>query len=192
MTPLTFSLALLALMLSPGPTNTLLALGGATLGLRRAMPLIAVALAGYMVVVAPLLLIGGPFLKSHPLIALLVTFASAGWVFYLAANLWGRGEGSAATQFVTPSKVLVTTLLNPKALVIGLVLLPSAGFTSILPAVAVLAGIVSICSAVWIGAGAAIGIATSQGLPLLLRRGAALYLAVVAVGLVLNSLRTIA
>lgn len=192
MTPLTFSLALLALLLSPGPTNTLLAIGGATLGLRRALPLVAIALAGYLAVTTPLVLFGGPFLVSHPLVALGVSLASAGWVLFLAASLWGQREGTAPMQFATPSKVLVTTMLNPKALVIGLVLLPSAGFASLWPAVAVLAGILLVCSAAWIGAGAAVGNATSKGLPPLLRRGVALYLAVVALGLALNGFRTMA
>jgi threonine/homoserine/homoserine lactone efflux protein len=52
------ALAILALLLTPGPTNSLMLLAGAERGLLRASRLIPAELMGYLTTVVPLALVG--------------------------------------------------------------------------------------------------------------------------------------
>ncbi|MCF1709084.1 LysE family transporter [Tabrizicola sp. J26] len=189
MTPLAFSAALIALLFSPGPTNTLLAVGGASRGLRRSLGLTVAEVTAYLLVVTPLSLFGGPFLQGHPSVAETVRLVAATWVIYLAVRLWQAPPVTGPDRTVTPVRIFVTTLLNPKGLIIGLAVLPATGsFTALLPWLAGLAGIIILASLCWIGAGAVLGRLTESGLPKPLRRGAAGYLGIVALGLVASAI----
>lgn len=188
MTAVGFGLALAALLISPGPTNTLLAIGGASVGFRRGLPLIVAALAGYLLVIVPVAILGGPILAAQPAISAVLALASAAWVLVLAVGLWHGGPGGAGTAFVSFGGVLATTILNPKALIIGLVLLPATDLAGLLPWLGLFAVIAATCTGLWLGAGAVLGRASAQGLPPALRRIAAAYLGLVAAGLALTGL----
>jgi threonine/homoserine/homoserine lactone efflux protein len=178
-----FLLTLTALLLSPGPTNTLIAIGGATRGFLRALPLIGAELGGYLLVITPLALAGRPLLEAHPELSTAVRVAAALWVMWLAFRLWVRPVEDGKAGPVTFRAVFVTTLLNPKGLVIGLALLPATTLGGLLPWLALFAATVLIVASGWIALGALLGRATAGRLPPLVRRGAAGYLGVVAVGL---------
>lgn len=64
MTPPELSLAVLALLLTPGPTNALMLLAGAERGLAGAARLSPVALAGHFLTVLPLAVAGATALAS--------------------------------------------------------------------------------------------------------------------------------
>jgi threonine/homoserine/homoserine lactone efflux protein len=177
-----FLLALLALLLSPGPTNTLIALGGATRGFRRALPLIGAELGGYLSVIVPLALVGRPWLDAHPGAALAVRIAAATWILYLAVRLW-RQPAAGGAGLVTFRRVFVTTVLNPKALVIALALLPATTPAGLVPWLALFTVSVLVVASIWIAAGALLGRATAGDLPPWVRRIAAGYLGLVATGL---------
>lgn len=172
MTSLHLAFALLALLATPGPTNSLLALAGARQGLVTALPLIPVEMAAYLAAITPLLLWGAPVVAALPVLKPALAALAALWVARLAIRLWRMPEaaGQSATA-VTARSVAVTTLLNPKALVMGLVLMPAlqhpvgalAVFALVLPAVSVL----------WITLGA--GLLSRAGR--WLNRGSALWLA---------------
>lgn len=173
-----FALAVLALLVSPGPTNTLLFVSGAGAGLRPSLRLIPAELVGYLTVIIPLALFGRPYLAAHPQLEQAVAIAASLWVLYLAVSLWraSRVQDARAIGF---RRVLVTTMLNPKALVIALVLLPPPGKAAdLVPPLSVFAVMVLFVAAGWIAAGAGIGRATGKGD--LLRRVAACYLLFVA------------
>jgi threonine/homoserine/homoserine lactone efflux protein len=178
-----FLLSLLALLLSPGPTNTLLAIGGATRGFRRALPLIGAEIAGYLLVITPLALAGRPLIEAHPQVSVAVQLAAAAWVLVLAVRLWADPGGRDGQGLVTFRRVFVTTLLNPKGLVIGLVLLPATTPAGLLPWLGLFVATVLVVASTWIAAGAVMGRATAGRLPPLLRRIAAGYLGFVAAGL---------
>ena len=125
MSPIELTLAVLALLLTPGPTNTLVLLAGAERGLAGASRLIPAELSGYFLTVLPLVVLGGAFLDSHPQVRTLVVLAAAVWVAVLAVRLWRLPEQLAAGPTVGARALFVTTALNPKALIFGLVLLPS-------------------------------------------------------------------
>ena len=78
-----FASAVLALLLSPGPTNVLMALAGAQGGWRRVLLFVPAALAGYLAVVVPLAWLGAEMLGRWPLLAVGLKLAAAGWVMVL-------------------------------------------------------------------------------------------------------------
>lgn len=173
------TLALLVLLLTPGPTNTLMALAGAERGWARSLRLIPAELAGYLLAVVPLTLAGAALLEHRPQLAPVITTLAAAWVLLLAVRMWRMGLSTSGTgASVTAPQVLVTTLLNPKALVIGLVLLPSPD--PLAPRLALFVALVVTVAVVWTGAGAAVTRNDGTGLPRWLSRLAAAWLAILS------------
>jgi threonine/homoserine/homoserine lactone efflux protein len=116
---------ILGLLLTPGPTNSLLAIAGAERGWARALRLVPAEVAGYLATTLPLALVGAHLLEAAPQARAALTTVAGLWVLWLALSMWrlpGAGHGGLT---VTGRHVFVTTLLNPKALVFGLVLLPA-------------------------------------------------------------------
>ena len=181
MTTLELSLAILALLVTPGPTNTLMFLAGAERGLTRALRLIPAELAGYLLTVVPLVLAGAPLLQAHP--GARAALAAGLWVAVLALRLWRLPRADENRGTIGAASVFTTTLLNPKALIFGLVLLPHpdhaaaniANFALQVVAVALL----------WQAGGAFLGRSTGPRMPVL-RRAASLWLGGLSVMLVLR------
>ena len=122
----TFVATALALLAAPGPTNMLLASAGATVG-RGALSLLTAGMAGYVIAVGSLVVLAGPVLAAAP--ALLVTskFVVAAWLFWTGLSLWRNSQrNSRPDGLVGARTVFVTTLLNPKTLVIAFGLMPPA------------------------------------------------------------------
>jgi len=120
-----FALACLALLVTPGPTNTLIALRAAQSGAGAALRLVPAELAGYGLAVLPLALFGQAVLAGWPGLAAVLKLAAAIWVAVLALRLWGAGAQGQGGARVGAGQVFATTLLNPKALIFGLVLFPA-------------------------------------------------------------------
>ena len=112
----------LGLLLTPGPTNTLLALAAATQGCRSALRLLPAEVAGYLLTVTPLLIFGQKILASAPDLQTLVKIMAGLWVGVLAIRLWRPSQAGIDADGVTPGRVFLTTLLNPKGLLFGLLL----------------------------------------------------------------------
>ena len=172
MTLLELSFALIALLAAPGPTNALLAMAGAQGGNRYALPLLV--LLAYLVTVLPLTLWGGVWLHDIPQLKTGLTFSAAIWVAVLAAKLW-RTSSLALQSAVTPWQIGLTTLLNPKALVFGLVLLPAAATP--VWGLGLFAALVLLVSALWLALGASL---PHRARPAM-NRGGALWLGLLAV-----------
>lgn len=190
MTFLTFASAVLALLLAPGPTNTLMGLAGASEGPGRVLRLVPAELLGYLTTILPLTWLGAAYLAEWPAFAGILKVAAAVWVAFLAVRLWGRPESLAGPATVTARRVYVTTMLNPKALVFGLVLLPMPGDTQFLPRLAAFCLMVAAVAVTW-GAFGAMTQAGSGGAGRLLfvQRLASAWLMVVAVTLVAGVVR---
>lgn len=171
-------LAILVLLVTPGPTNTLLALGGAERGWRGALRLIPAELAGYLATTLPLALLGARLLMEVPAARLAVTVAAAVWVLWLAVALWRR-PARPGTAAVTGRRVFVTTLLNPKALVFGLVLLPGPDAASVAAHFAAFVALIVLVAAGWAALGAAVR-GGSPGLPDAWRRATSVWLGALA------------
>ncbi len=148
--------AILLLLATPGPTNTLLALAGAERGWGRATRLIPAELAGYLLATLPLAIVGAQFLGSVPLARSVVTVLAALWVLWLAIAMWRLPVARGARPSVTGRRVFLTTLLNPKGLVFGLVLLPAADPSRVAANFGLFAALVAGGAAGWAGLGAAL------------------------------------
>lgn len=186
--PTLFVLTVLLILGTPGPTNTLLATSGGTVGFRRALPLVPAEAAGYLISILTLGLAVGPVIASRPAVAMGLRMAVGIYLVWLAVKLWQRGAVDLSVAPVTPRQVFVTTLLNPKALVVALGVIPFGsavwwpyllGFLGLLIGVALS----------WIALGAALGrAAVATGQPGLVPRIGAAVVGVFAVVLVAGPL----
>ncbi len=124
--PLLYALAVLTILGTPGPTNTLLATSGAIVGLRRSLPLLVGELGGYLIAIAVIRLVLGPVFVSYPQLAIALKLVVAVYLAWIAVRLWVRGaQLTARGQPVTLLGVFVTTLLNPKALIFAVGVIPA-------------------------------------------------------------------
>ncbi|MGY8634245.1 LysE family transporter [Bradyrhizobium sp. 14AA] len=159
MTFLTFLTATCFLLAMPGPTNTLLATSGAGIGISRSLHLLAAELCGYLLAIALLRLALGPVVSGIPVAAVVLRVAVSVYILGLAVMLWRVNtrelrDGAA----VTFRHVLITTLLNPKAMVFAFLLLPlQAGLLELLPWLAVIALQIVTAGAAWVTLGATLG-----------------------------------
>nr|WP_284739370.1 hypothetical protein [Rhizobium sp. CG5] len=164
-------------MLTPGPTNTLLAIAGGARGFKASSPLIAAEIGGYLMTITPVALFAATLLSDQPLVGSALKLGSAAWVLFLAVQLWGLpadgllAQGSAG--FVTFRRVFVTTVLNPKALIIGLVFMPHGAPQIVLPYLALFSAIVVLVASFWLTAGATLLRAARHSHPTLVYRCAA-------------------
>ena len=125
--PLLYVLAVLTILGTPGPTNTLLATSGAMVGLRRSLPLLIGELGGYLLAIAVIRVILGPVVAAYPQVAIALKLAVAAYLAWIAVRLWLRGARlTESGRPVTVLSVFVTTLLNPKALVFAISVIPAA------------------------------------------------------------------
>ena len=109
-----------------------------------------------------------------------VTLAAALWVAWMAVTLWRRpAAGEATTAGLSGKKLFVTTLLNPKAFIIGLVLIPAQASQG--AALAMFFIVLVIAAAAWALLGSALyGDRAATGLSVL-RRVCAAWLGLLAV-----------
>jgi threonine/homoserine/homoserine lactone efflux protein len=188
MTYSAFLLAVLTLLLAPGPTNTLMALGGAQKGVANAVRLLPAELFGYLSTVLPLVWIGAATLGQWPMATTVIKLAAAAWVMYLAAKLWKTPTDAGDHGEVTARRVYVTTVLNPKALIFGLVLLPAPTDTEFMPKLILFCTSVISVGALWGMAGSLTRTGSGLGTRTV-RRVASVWLAVVSVTLLASVLR---
>jgi threonine/homoserine/homoserine lactone efflux protein len=118
--------AVIALLAVPGPTNTLLAVSGAARGVRGSLPLLPMELGGYLVAILAWGQVFAPLSASYPLFTVVSKLLAALYLGWSGIRLWQDGNAQLAdkTRLITPSRVGITTLLNPKALIFALVVFP--------------------------------------------------------------------
>ena len=128
-TPMTnaylFLLAVLTVLATPGPTNTLLASGSAVAGIRASLPLLLAELAGYLIAVDLVGFLLRPLLAAQPVIGTALKIVVALYLAYMAIQLWRRtGQATSGQAVVTWRGVFIATLLNPKGLIFALAIIP--------------------------------------------------------------------
>ena len=96
--PVVFALAVIAILATPGPTNTLLATSGASVGLRRSLVLVPAETAGYLISILSIGLVAGPFLASQPGLAPSLRILVGAYLLWLAVRLWRRGNALARSE----------------------------------------------------------------------------------------------
>jgi threonine/homoserine/homoserine lactone efflux protein len=82
--------------------------------------------AGYLISILAVGMLLGPVLATAPVMALAVRFVVGAYLILLAIKLWqqGRAVTLLGDRPVTRTQVFVTTLLNPKALMFALGVVP--------------------------------------------------------------------
>jgi threonine/homoserine/homoserine lactone efflux protein len=186
--PVLFTLAVLAVLGTPGPTNTLLATGGALVGFRRALRLLAAEAAGYLIAILTLGLVLGPIVSATPALGVALRAAVGLYLFVLAVRLWSGSGISLTAKVVTPVQVFLTTLLNPKAIVFALGIIPF-GKERILPYMLGFLFLLICVGMGWIAAGATLGaIAGNRGARELVPRAGATAIGAFAILLLVGPL----
>jgi len=160
--PILFIIAVLTLLGTPGPTNTLLATSGATVGVRRSVRLLVGELAGYLIAVGAIRIVLGPVIHSYPLVGIALKAAVVLYLIWTAIKLWRHNAGLTQSEAsVGIQAVFVTTLLNPKALIFSLSIIPT-NHTEVAWYVLGFALLVPLVGFAWILVGRAIGAATGD------------------------------
>ncbi len=122
----TFGFATLALLALPGPTNALFTAAGAANGIPRSLKLIGFAIAGYAIAIGALTAVLGTVDGSHSLLHVAIRLVAGAWLLWSAWRLWQMPLQAPASLVVTPGRIFVTSLLNPKALVFASAIFPAA------------------------------------------------------------------
>ncbi|MCX7644574.1 MAG: hypothetical protein N2Z62_04665 [Rhodobacteraceae bacterium] len=189
MSTLAFVTAVLALLAAPGPTNTLMCLAGAAGGPGRVLRLLPAELLGYLSAILPIGWVGAHLLAQAPVAAAVLKVVAAAWVMTLAIRLWTPPAAAAGGGAVGFGSVFVTTLLNPKALVFGLVLLPPPGDPAFAARLGLFCLMVAGVALAWGTAGSLARIGGNlAGRMRAIHRIASVWLSAVAVGLVAGAL----
>ncbi|KFL31977.1 hypothetical protein JP75_06165 [Devosia riboflavina] len=150
-----FILAVLGLLATPGPTNTLMAASGAQRGVRGSLHLLAGELGGYAIAITVWIEIVGAVATKEPMVAVVAKLVAVAFLYWSAIKLWrNAGQTDLGQRGITLSRVFVTTLLNPKALVFAFAIFPAVGFVERLAYDAVFAVLVVMTAVGWMVLGA--------------------------------------
>ena len=113
-------------LMTPGPTNTLLASSGIQVGVRRSLALIPTEALGYFISITLWGMIIGTVSKQFPIIPTMLKLFSAGYILFLAIKLWRTS--SQEVNFNQPTiqakQLFIATLVNPKALLFASAVFP--------------------------------------------------------------------
>jgi threonine/homoserine/homoserine lactone efflux protein len=129
-----FVLGIAAILLTPGPTNTLLAAAGNAQGTRKALPLIACELVGYLIAISTWGILLIPAQRHAPWLAMSVRIASSIYLAYTSVKVWraARAVSIAEKKSIGPKGLFIATLLNPKGLLFASAIFPAHAFENIL------------------------------------------------------------
>ena len=194
-----FLLAVATVLVTPGPTNALLWSSAALVGLRRSLPLILGEIAGYLIAIGSLRLIGQPLIAAVPTFGLVLRLVLVGYLLLLSWQLWWVDPSIARLdkRAVTIGRVFLTTLLNPKALVFAFLIFPhttgltAADLPALAPYVVGFVVTVGIVATSWISFGAVLSRLDDAVMPKLMSRIAAVVLGVIATLIAGSAIATI-
>lgn len=150
MVTLTFITASVAILLTPGPTNTLLATCGATLRLRQAALMPFAEAIGYIIAIA-IFFTSAEILRGNSTTFAMMKLIAAVWLLYSALRLWTTPfeltQSPPRRSFV---RVLLTTILNPKAMLVGTMFIPPQAFVEALSWIGTYAALSIIAGFGWV------------------------------------------
>jgi threonine/homoserine/homoserine lactone efflux protein len=155
--PVLFASLVLTVLVTPGPTNTLLAISGVADGMRRAYFVIPAEAFGYLTAILTLRAVLGPLVLNAPVLVTALRVCVGAYLVWVSWRLWtqGRAEVTKSQQTVTAGQVFLTTLLNPKSVLFALGFIPfMARWYLYLLFFHVLAAVVAIA---WMYGGAVLG-----------------------------------
>ncbi|WP_293745493.1 LysE family transporter [uncultured Acinetobacter sp.] len=120
----------ITILLTPGPTNTLLASSGIQVGLRKSLLLIPAEAIGYILAISAWGMLIGKVSATLPLLPTFLKLLSAGYIIFLAIKLWctANQEVILNQPTIRPRELLFATLLNPKALLFASAIFPTTAW----------------------------------------------------------------
>ena len=123
----------ITILLTPGPTNTLLASSGIQVGIRKSLRLIPAEAFGYLISITAWGFLIGKVSVHLPLLPTILKLFSASYIIYLAIKLWRTAD--AEVSFNQPTirarELFFATLLNPKALLFSSAIFPTIAWTKL-------------------------------------------------------------
>ena len=190
--PTVFALAVLAVLATPGPTNTLMAVAGATQGVSKGLKLIPAEVAGYLTSISLLIFIFQPVLAALPLAATVLRIGCGSYLAILALTMWRASSRDAGqTSLVSFQRVFITTLLNPKSLIFAFQIFPTGGIRLTLSFLGAFALICVAAATMWICIGATLRLRTQAFLTgVAIRRFTAIVLGLFAILFLATAIRT--
>jgi len=178
-----FVLAIVGVLATPGPTNTLLCTSGALVGTRRSLPLVIAEATGYFTAICGMRLIGSLLGTTSPSVAVVFRIVLVAYLLLLAYRLWRTKLPVVDTtvRAVSFGQVFVTTMLNPKAALFAFVIFPPFDtFSADIPYLGTFIAAVMVIGTCWIGLGAVVGTAQGGTMARFVPRAAAAALCIMA------------
>lgn len=116
----------MTILLTPGPTNTLLASSGIQVGMRKSIQLIPAEAFGYLIAITFWGILIGKIAVYLPVLPQILKLFSAAYILYLAIKLWRTAEVTENLNQVSirARELFLATLLNPKALLFASAIFP--------------------------------------------------------------------
>jgi threonine/homoserine/homoserine lactone efflux protein len=132
MVSLLFIGLVVAILLTPGPTNTLLASSGIQVGWRKSFRLIPAEAFGYLLAITAWGLLIGKVSLHMPFLPMLLKLFSAAYIIYLAIKLWRTANVDSGfnTPAIRAYELFIATLFNPKALLFASAIFPAIAWRS--------------------------------------------------------------
>lgn len=117
----------ITILLTPGPTNTLLAASGIQVGFKRSMILIPAEAAGYVCAITLWGSVLSILAQQWPIMPSLLKLVSVSYILWLATRLWRASniKDVSLQQTINAKQMFVATFLNPKALLFALTIFPT-------------------------------------------------------------------
>lgn len=119
---------IIALLLTPGPTNTLLASSGLRVGIAKSFPLIPAEAFGYLISISLWGFAVGILSQHLYMLPDFLKLFSAIYIAYLASQLWRSSSNPDNEQPIKigARQLFIATLLNPKAVLFASAIFPSS------------------------------------------------------------------
>ncbi len=156
-----FAALAVALLIMPGPTNTLIATCSAIAGFKRALLLLPCELGGYILAISTYALGLAAIVNATPAALIVIKALAAAVLLVVACRLWlTDGHAENAGDPVGPRGIFFTTLCNPKALVMGLAIVPELAHghsQRIIPYLVGLCALTPTIGTGWVAMGALLG-----------------------------------
>lgn len=121
-----------AILLTPGPTNTLLASSGIQVGVRASLKLIPAEVTGYIISISFWGLLIGLISQHFALLPTILKLLSAFYILYLAIKLWRTADHqqNLSQPTIRFTELLCATILNPKGLLFASAIFPQAAWSN--------------------------------------------------------------
>ena len=123
----------ITILLTPGPTNTLLASSGIQVGVRKSLRLIPAESCGYLIAITVWGMVIGTVSAKWSILPTLLKLLSALYIIFLAIKLWKTAdiEASYNQPTIRARELFCATLLNPKALLFASAIFPSTAWLTV-------------------------------------------------------------